>query len=324
MNTVLRLVRNSTQREGSLAEFALEWFDQASVGWRQSTTRRVNSILQCHLLPWLQGFPANGLTRRDVMAFRTDLARGRGPSGVVCSLTRTNSIMQVLHQMLTERERQLEISNPCSLVKRLPARRPAVSPFSLPELRHLVHVAPPHLKTYIWVRGITGLRSGEANGLQWDCVDLETGALEVRRAYADGKEQLPKNQFSERIIQLTPSVLAALREQHALTGPVGSVFRTRRGRPIDIQNFARRDWRCVLRKAGLTYRPPEQLRHTAATLMLAAGEAPTYVSKVLGHSDCSMLLRIYARYMPGALGRSDGHALEAVLSRGTDRVPGCQ
>ncbi len=314
MSKVVKFPAAAKRQERTLASFAREWFDQASVAWRQSTMRRVGGILRCHLLPVLERFPEDGLTRRDVMSLRTDLARGRGPSGVACSLTRTNSVMQVLHQMLTERERQLEVPNPCNHLKRLPTRRPEVSPFTLTELRHLMETAPPHLKNYIWVRGITGLRSGEANGLRWDSVDLDAGTLEVRRSYSDGHEQLPKNQHSERILLLTPSVLHALREQHAMTGPNGYVFRTIRGNPIDIQNFARRDWRRMLENAGLSYRAPEQLRHTAATLMLAAGEAPTYVSKVLGHSDCSMLLRIYARYMPGALGRTDGAALERVLS----------
>lgn len=87
---------------------------------------------------------------------------------------------------------------------------------------------------------------------------------------------------------------------------------------INSQNFVRRNWRCLLDKAGLARRAPEQLRHTAATLMLAAGEAPTYVAQVLGHADCLMLLTNYACYMPGALGRTDGHALEMALSVGEE------
>lgn len=49
--------------------------------------------------------------------------------------------------------------------------------------------------------------------------------------------------------------------------------------------------------------------------MLAAGEAPTFVIQVLGHSDCRMLVTIYARHVAGSLGRRDGGALEAMLRR---------
>ena len=112
-----------------------------------------------------------------------------------------------------------------------------------------------------------------------------------------------------------PTVLNAFRRQWQRTGSVeGYVFQTHRGAPLDIQNFARRDWRRMLAAANLSYRCPEQLRHTAATLMLAAGEAPTYVSQVLGHADCRMLLSVYARFIPGVLGRRDGAALDRIIS----------
>lgn len=300
----------------TLADFARDWFDQVSIGWREATTRRVASILRCHLLPVIEQFPIDGFGRRDLMVLRADLARGRGAAATACSPIRVNAVVQVLGQLLTEREQQLGIANPCANLRRLPTRKPSITPFTLPELRQLVEAAPEHLRDYVWVRGIMGLRSGEANGLRWDCVDFNAGTMDIRRARSDGADRLPKNQYSERLLRLTPSVLEALRRQQSRTGSAdGYVFQTRRGLPIDIQNFARRDWRYMLGKAGLTQRVPEQLRHTAATLMLAAGEAPTYVAQVLGHADCRMLLTNYARYMPGALGRTDGLALERELSR---------
>ena len=70
----------------------------------------------------------------------------------------------------------------------------------------------------------------------------------------------------------------------------------------------------MLATADLGYRCPEQLHHTAATLMLAASEAPTFVSQILGHTDCRMLVSTYAKFMPGAFGRADRLALEREIS----------
>ncbi len=294
----------------TLADFAETWFDQVSIGWRDTTQRRVDSILRCHLFPEFRRHDIDGFDRAAMMAWRAKLVReGR------CTTSRANAVMQVASQCLGERERQRGIANPCRDLRRLPVRRPAIQPFSLPELRRLVEVAPTHLADYVWIRGLTGLRSGEANGLRWDCVDLAASTLDIRRARSDGQDRLPKNEFSERLIPLGATVTQALQRQWQLTGsPDGYVFQTCRGAPLDIQNFARRDWRRMLAAAGLAYRCPEQLRHTAATLMLAAGEAPTFVSQVLGHADCRMLLSTYARFMPGALGRTDGHALERAVA----------
>ncbi len=297
--------------ESSLPDFARIWFDQAAIAWRESTRRRVESLLRCHVLPEFRKHGRGGFDRAALMAFRTNLVVNRG-----CSLSRVNAIVQVISQCLAERERQTGVPNPCRDLRRLPTRRPAVQPFSLPELRRLVEVAPDHLRDYIWFRGLTGLRSGEANGLRWDCVDLAAGTIEIRRARSDGQDRLPKNGYSERVIMLMPTLLAALQRQWERTGSAdGYVFQTRRGCPLDVQNFTRRDWHRIIAAAGLAFRCPEQLRHTAATLMLAAGEAPTYVSQILGHADCRMLLSTYARYMPHALGRQDGRAFELALQR---------
>ena len=300
----------------SLESFARTWFDDASVGWRSTTVSGVHSILACHVLPVLRGVPIEGFGRAEVLAFRTRLARQPMADGKGRSPARINLVLQTLARILAERERQFGIANPCEDLRRLPTRRTPVQPFTLPELRHLVSVAPAHLKEYIWIRGLSGLRSGEANGLKWDCVDLDAGTIEIREARVCGGDTLPKNEFSERTIALIPSAREAFMRQCALTGALrGYVFVTPRGCPLDTRNFARRDWVRMLVSAGLKARAPEQLRHTAATLLLAAGEAPTYVARLLGHSDCRMLLSTYARYMPNALGRTDGLALQRALDK---------
>lgn len=310
----LNIATSST--ESSLAAFAQVWFDQASIAWRDSTRRRIESILRCYILPEFRKQRREGFDRAALMAFRTHLVVTAG-----CSMSRVNAIVQVISQCLAERERQTGISNPCRDLRRLPTRRPAIQPFTLSELRRLVEVAPPHLADYVWIRGLTGLRSGEANGLRWDCVDLTAGTIDIRRARSDGQERLPKNEFSERLIPVGTTVAQALQRQWQRTGSAsGYVFQTRRGRPLDIQNFARRDWRRMLASATLAYRCPEQLRHTAATLMLAAGEAPMFIAQVLGHADCRMLLATYARYMPNALGRVDGSAFEVAVSRTVEEL----
>jgi len=68
-----------------------------------------------------------------------------------------------------------------------------------------------------------------------------------------------------------------------------------------------------LRHLGLKQRPPYQMRHTAATLMLASGENPEWVARMLGHSTTEMLFRIYSRFVPN-LTRNDGRAYAQLLA----------
>ena len=55
------------------------------------------------------------------------------------------------------------------------------------------------------------------------------------------------------------------------------------------------------------------MRHTAATLWLASGEAPEWIARQLGHSSTEMLFRVYSRYVPN-LTRQDGSAMERLLA----------
>src|SRR5882724_4171497 len=81
-------------------------------------------------------------------------------------------------------------------------------------------------------------------------------------------------------------------------------------------NFLRdRVWYPTLTAAGLRRRTMYQTRHTFASNALAAGEAPSWVAAMLGHTSPEMLFSVYAHYIPNRT-RRDGSAL---LSRMTER-----
>jgi integrase len=74
-------------------------------------------------------------------------------------------------------------------------------------------------------------------------------------------------------------------------------FLSRRGELIN-EDWPRRVFAKVLKRAGLPWHTPYDLRHTFATLHLAKGHPITYVSAQLGHSDPSTTLRWYAHWLP--------------------------
>jgi integrase len=91
------------------------------------------------------------------------------------------------------------------------------------------------------------------------------------------------------------------------------VFRTRTGQPIDNSNFVDRVWKPLLRHLGLKYRRPYNMRHTCATLWLAAGEAPEWIARQLGHTTTEMLFRTYSRFVPNLV-RRDGTAFDRMIA----------
>lgn len=78
------------------------------------------------------------------------------------------------------------------------------------------------------------------------------------------------------------------------------VFPAPRGGFIDLDNWRARQWKDAISDSGLATRPPYQMRHTYASLSLAAGADIYWVSKQMGHRDISVTLKHYARFARGS------------------------
>lgn len=170
---------------------------------------------------------------------------------------------------------------------------------------------------------VIGLRQGEALGLRWQDIDLDRGLLTVARQLQriDGKLILtePKTPRSRRTLQLPAVAIEALRahklrqlEERLAAGPAwqdsGLVFTTAIGTPLDARNVVRHFHR-LLAKAGLPRMPFHNLRHTAASLLLAQGLDIRVVQHVLGHSQISLTANLYASRHTNPTsgrGRADG------------------
>jgi len=174
----------------------------------------------------------------------------------------------------------------------------------------------------------TGLRRNELLGLRWRDVDLDMLSLSVSQTLYKGKGRIefkePKSDYSRRRVSLTPKLGCYLREYRrereilylelgSVLGPDDLVFANMDGQPVDpsvlSHNFGR-----IVKKAGLNVRFHD-LRHSYASLMLAAGVHPKIVSEALGHSTVSITLDIYSHVTPG-LQEAAAKQLDAVLPEG--------
>src|SRR5206468_7350904 len=91
-------------------------------------------------------------------------------------------------------------------------------------------------------------------------------------------------------------------------------FPNEAGHPFDIKKIASVFHR-YRKRAGLPHFRLYDLRHTYASLLLAAGAPITYVSAQLGHANPTTTLRYYARWIP-----SQGQRWVALLDRVADAV----
>ncbi len=153
----------------------------------------------------------------------------------------------------------------------------------------------------------TGMRPSEFLGLKWEDFDWTRQTVSVVRSlrrfngrwcFADTKRSR-----SRRIIKLQNWIVAMLRDLRSLpvnnSGPeaVDLVFKTVSGHPINSDYLAKQ-FKCILEFARLPRIRLYGLRHTAATLALAAGVPPKVVSEQLGHASAAFTLDTYAHVLP--------------------------
>lgn len=296
------------------SEFAETWFSESEPRWRKRHRNSMRDTLDKIFCPFFGAKPLGEISRADLLTFRAEIAKRRGRGGRSLSARRINKLMMQLKAIINEGCDRSGVPSPARGIVPLKQKRSEVQPFSLEEVERLIATVRDDYKPYLTVRCMTGLRTGEADGLQWDDIDFDTNVIRVERAHSRGGDEQLKTESSRREIPMVAPVRVALIEQksHAIKG-CPWVFHTIHGCPIDAVNFTNRVWYPLLRYLGMKVRPPYQMRHTAATLMLASGENPEWVAKILGHATTEMLFRVYSRFVPN-LTRQDGRAFAGLIN----------
>lgn len=294
--------------------FATLWFGEREIDWKRSNQQKVREILNTHLIPRFKGRRVGDITKADILAFRTYLAKDYR-EGKGLSHARINGILNVLRQILDEAADRFQFSMPFRGIKPLRVGKTVVDPFTFEEVSKVIAKVPEAHRPFYVVAFLTAMRTSELLGLQWDNVDLERNQILVRTTLVCGELDTPKTGGSERTIELSSPVVEALHQQRELTAGKGSafVFCSENGQPLSRHNLANRIWRPTLKALGLRHRRPYQTRHTAATLWLAAGEAPEWIAKQMGHTSTKMLFTVYSRYVPN-LTRKDGSMFEMLVA----------
>lgn len=299
-------------------EFVATWKREKEIEWRESYRHTIDCILDRHLLPKFGGIPVNAIDRPSVLDFRAELGARQVGISVdeprPLSNTTVNRIMGIGRMILDEAALRYEFANPFLGVKRLKNKRVDIEPFSMDEVKKILDTVRRDYRGYLTVRFFTGMRSGEIHGLKWKHVDFDRREIAVRETWTGTRTEYTKTDGSQREISMAQPVMDALKAQRPTPcDPDAYVFCTRNGSPIDNKNFQNRVWSPLLRLLGLKVRRPYQMRHTCATLWLAAGENPEWIARQLGHTTTEMLFRVYSRYVPN-LTRRDGSAFDGLVS----------
>jgi integrase len=332
----------------TVADLLERWLrDVAAVKLRPRSLERYEGIVRRQLIPALGTIRLRSLTPPHIARAYAGLARPRevtiNHAGSRRSEERSASAASlryahaVLHGALSQAVAwRLIERNPATGASLPRPTTPEMRPLSPPEARRFLEAAEGHPLEPLFTLAITtGLRQGELLALRWRDVDWRARRLGVHHTLVrmDGRWWLgePKTAKSRRSVEVTDPTLELLRahwarqaERMLAMGHRMSdddlVFCDAAGEPLWGRHLTTLQLKALLRQAGL---PPirfHDLRHTFATLQLAAGTNPKIVSEVLGHKEVAITLDRYSHALP-TLQTTAMARLDAILGRGDDAAP---
>jgi integrase len=266
------------------------------------------------LEPILGRIALQQLTRNEVKAAYLKLAESGGSNGSKLSSKTVHNCHLTLRKALGDAvEDRLLPFNPADAAHKLQGDRPEMLTWSAEELRTFLTGCETSDNHPLWrLASHTGMRRGEVLGLRWRDVDLEASRLSVRQQLVRNGAKVgfgpPKTAKGRRSLALdagTVEILKAHRDsQHkgrwklgAAYGDLDLVFARNDGSPLDPDVVTAQFDRQLV-KLGIRRIRLHDLRHTHATLGLAAGIHPKVMQERLGHSSIAVTLDLYSHVVP--------------------------
>jgi integrase len=208
-------------------------------------------------------------------------------------------------------------------------RREAAMTLPTPEqVGQIMDAADPGFRAFVALAAFSGLRLGEAAGLQVADINFLKRTLDVRRqvqrADAGAVEIRAPKYGSERLVFMADGLLALLAEHIATIRPGDDprrwLFETAPGLPPH-QNTVGHQWRAACRRADVRHLTLHDLRHFYASGLIAAGCDVVTVQRALGHAKATTTLNTYAHLWPTAEDRTR-HAANGLFAAATVLSPG--
>jgi integrase len=294
-------------------EFLEQWLKSTTL--RANTSSQYRQVAKQYILPGLARVKLANLNAQHIQSLYNRL---REPGETQASDWVLVKVHAIVHGSLEYAvETGLLSRNPAAGV--IPPRAPDYEMlfYDHDQVNRLLMAARgDRFEALIYLAVTTGMREMELLGLQWSDVDWQNGIISVRRQLMRKRTGESifgalKTEKARRQVALGEQSLRCLSEHYSrqildkqLAGPTwidhNLVFANTRGGPVHQRNMLERVWRPLVEKAGLPYIRFHDLRHTAASLMLAAGIPINVVSRRLGHSRPSITLDIYGHLMPHA------------------------
>ena len=308
----------------SFKHYADSWINSTvPATCKESTTSDYQAILDKHVLPVFGAIKANEVTEGKIKDFLfTKVNAGYAASTV-------NHMKNVISGVLAKAIDNKAVSENAALnlgkhfMKKITdavearkvtegnEKKGDPDPLTTEELKLLLNTVDEHFPAHyplFLLLARTGVRIGEALGLQWGEIDFNSRFINLQRSLSRGKITTLKGKRSRRVdmsLQLTDTLINHLSKskEKGLKLGLGDntkyVFTDSKGGFIELNNWRKRVFWKALKLAKLRKIRIHDLRHTYATIRISKNDNIADVSNQLGHFSETFTMKIYYHWMPG-------------------------
>ena len=291
----------------SLNQLLEQWLtDVVKVRVRPRTFKDYEALLRLYIRPVLGNRLIGTISQIDIQSLYARMFE-RGLSAR--TIEYTNAVLESAFRQAVRSKMLAE--DPCIGVDLPRVKRKEMEALSVEECRRfLQNAAESEWFPLLALAMTTGMRPSEYLALKWTDIDWQRGTASVcRTIQMTGSEWAfddTKRRRSRRIVKLQNFVLNSLRalkvaQQSKRDGnsyPRSElIFVSTTGLPLK-QRAVKREFRKLLATAGIRSVRLYDLRHTAATLAIAAGVSVKVISDQLGHASISFTLERYSHVLP--------------------------
>lgn len=293
-----------------------DWLALAIRDLSPTTARGYDWIIKTYVRPSLGKVPLARLRASQLDRFYAQLREKGGQDGKPLSAATVRQVHAILRRALQQGVRWGWIKeNPAALASPPRVRSAQLTPPEPADVVALIATAnaeDPDLGCFLYLAATSGARRGELCGLRWSDLDFKAGAMTITRNVVEGANGVVEKDtktHAARRIALAPDTVAVIeshRKRMADRAAACAAQTTNQAHVFSVDPDGDRPWTPnevtkrfirLRRKADLEGVRLHDLRHFAATRLLAAGVPVRTVSGRLGHANAATNLGVYAHFV---------------------------
>lgn len=234
-------------------------------------------------------------------------------SSLEISGKRKNNVLCACRTFITWAKRRQLLNGDFLIIPKFPHRTKKTKPLTADQARLIMDFSAYPYKDFFGLSILTGLRTGEALGLQFADFDQAARVIKIQRSLTCGKVSTTKTMSSDREVPMSRPIWDIYEQRRRTNGRQSPWFFFSPYRGMMSLGAIRKAWKDALAVFEIEQRPLYATRHTFASLSIAAGEDPLYIAQVMGHSRPDQLFLKYASYLEGV--KNDGQKFLELLGK---------